>query len=100
MLQCLPDIYSFIHSFILVHTLLLPSSPSQLGSNKRGLDPLAPVDHSCVEYDDLAKDFYDEAPEIFAMDDNEVRHLLSLSRIWGWVFGWRRRQEGGLGEGG
>lgn len=34
---------------------------------------LPPLDHSAIEYDDFAKDFYDEAPDVFALDDAEVR---------------------------
>jgi ATP-dependent RNA helicase DDX42 len=39
----------------------------------RTIDPLAPVDHSLVEYDDFAKDFYNEHPTIAAMSEQQVR---------------------------
>eukprot|EP00879_Flechtneria_rotunda_P027393 GHRR01029341.1.p1 GENE.GHRR01029341.1~~GHRR01029341.1.p1 ORF type:complete len:351 (+),score=108.74 GHRR01029341.1:127-1179(+) len=40
---------------------------------RRTIDPLAPVDHSLIEYDDFAKDFYAEHPTIAAMTDQQVR---------------------------
>jgi hypothetical protein len=39
----------------------------------RNIDPLAPVDHSLVEYDDFAKDFYTEHPTIAAMNEQQVK---------------------------
>lgn len=39
---------------------------------KLKIEALPGLDHSAVEYDEFAKDFYEEAPEIFAMDDSEV----------------------------
>jgi hypothetical protein len=38
----------------------------------RNIDPLAPVDHSLLEYDDFAKDFYTEHPTIAAMNEQQV----------------------------
>ena len=39
---------------------------------KMKIEALAALEHGDVEYDDFAKDFYEEAPEVFAMDDKEV----------------------------
>jgi len=41
-------------------------------AQRRQIDPLAPVDHSLIEYDDFAKDFYTEHPSITAMTDEQV----------------------------
>jgi len=41
-------------------------------AGKRTIDPLAPVDHSLIEYDDFAKDFYTEHPSIAALTDQQV----------------------------
>ena len=43
------------------------------------IEALAALEHGDVEYDDFAKDFYEEAPEVFAMDDKEVSHLCSAT---------------------
>lgn len=45
----------------------------QADGRKRTIDPLAPVNHSAVEYDEFGKDFYTEAPAIAAMGDAQVR---------------------------
>ncbi|WIA29633.1 hypothetical protein OEZ86_012120 [Tetradesmus obliquus] len=42
-------------------------------AKSRTIDPLAPVDHSLLEYDDFAKDFYTEHPSIAAMSEQQVR---------------------------
>jgi hypothetical protein len=42
-------------------------------AQRRNIDPLAPVDHSLIEYDDFAKDFYSEHPSIAGMSDAQVR---------------------------
>lgn len=47
-------------------------------AQRRNIDPLAPVDHSLVEYDDFAKDFYTEHPTIAAMSDQQVRILVDV----------------------
>lgn len=46
-------------------------------AQRRNIDPLAPVDHSLIEYDDFAKDFYTEHPSITAMTDQQVRPCVS-----------------------
>lgn len=38
----------------------------------RTIDPLAPVDHSAIEYDEFAKDFYTEHATIAAMTEQQV----------------------------
>lgn len=48
-----------------------PPVPAALGG-KMKIEALAALDHAAVEYADFAKDFYEEAPEIFAMDDREA----------------------------
>lgn len=48
---------------------LLPSQPD---GRKRTIDPLAPIDHSAIDYDEFGKDFYSEHPSIAAMSDAEV----------------------------
>jgi hypothetical protein len=45
-------------------------------AQSRNIDPLAPVDHSLIEYDDFAKDFYTAHPSITAMTDQQVRGLV------------------------
>ena len=42
-------------------------------AGKRNVEALAPIDHTSKTYGQFAKDFYDESPEVFAMDDAEVR---------------------------
>jgi hypothetical protein len=59
-------------------------------AQRRNIDPLAPVDHSLIEYDDFAKDFYTEHPSITSMTDQQVR-------IWVWqegVIAWGARLQG------
>ena len=46
-------------------------------ASKRSIEALAPVDHASAAYEPFAKDFYDESPEIFAMDDAEVQLVVS-----------------------
>lgn len=53
-----------------------PAPPHQLAAQqRRGIDPLAPVDHSLIEYDDFAKDFYSEHPAIAGMSEQQVCHV-------------------------
>lgn len=44
----------------------------QAAQAKQNVEPLPPIDHSAVSYAALKKNFYDENPEVFAMDDSEV----------------------------
>lgn len=44
----------------------------------RTIDPLAPVDHSAIQYDEFAKDFYTEHPTIAAMTEQQVRYRFFL----------------------
>lgn len=39
----------------------------------REIQPLEDVDHSKISYGAFMKDFYDESPDVFALDDDEVR---------------------------
>ena len=41
--------------------------------DRKKIEPLPPLDHGAIEYDDFAKDFYEEAPAIAAMTPAEVR---------------------------
>ena len=43
---------------------------------RRGIEALAPLDHTAQVYAEFAKDFYEEAPDIAKMTDPEVG--------WGW----------------
>lgn len=52
-------------------------------------DPLALVDHSAIEYDEFAKDFYSDAPAIAAMSEAEVRASFKAARIEGTTAGLR-----------
>ena len=40
---------------------------------KQGVDPLPPVQHELINYAAFKKDLYDENPEVFVMDDAEVK---------------------------
>lgn len=48
------------------------------------MDALAALDHASLEYDDFAKDFYEEAPEVFAMDDKEVSRVMTFQGQFKW----------------
>lgn len=53
----------------MLQLLLLLQAAAQ---KHRTIDPLAPVEHSLIEYDDFAKDFYSEHPTIAAMSEQQV----------------------------
>lgn len=38
----------------------------------KDVDPLPSIDHSTIDYKPFRRDFYDENPELFIMDDDEV----------------------------
>jgi ATP-dependent RNA helicase DDX42 len=48
---------------------------------RRNIDPLAAVDHTLIEYDDFAKDFYTEHPSIAAMTDQQVDGITAPGRV-------------------
>jgi hypothetical protein len=43
---------------------------------KKRVDELAPLKHESIEYIEFTKEFYEEGPELFAMDEAEVRPAL------------------------
>ncbi|DBB13027.1 TPA: hypothetical protein ACH3X3_005761 [Trebouxia sp. C0006] len=49
-----------------------PQYEEERSADKKSVDPLPPVDHSIIEYDDFGKDFYEESPELAAMTPAEV----------------------------
>lgn len=44
-------------------------------TDRKKIEPLPPLDHGSIEYDDFAKDFYDEHPAVTAMSHPEVSLL-------------------------
>jgi len=42
---------------------------------KKGIQPVKPIDHADVEYEEVEKDFYKEHPEIEALDFEQVNQL-------------------------
>lgn len=40
--------------------------------DKKRIEPIAPLDHSCVEYEAFNKDFYEEKPSISGMTEQDV----------------------------
>lgn len=49
-----------------------PQYEEERSADKKSIDPLPPVDHSNVDYDDFDKDFYEESAEVAAMTPAEV----------------------------
>lgn len=45
--------------------------------DRKRIQPLPALDHASIEYDDFAKDFYEEHPNLAAMSHAEVRPLSS-----------------------
>lgn len=41
--------------------------------DRKKIEPLPPLDHASIEYEEFAKDFYDEHPAMTAMTHAEVR---------------------------
>ena len=56
-----------------------PQYEEERSADKKSVDPLSPVDHSNIEYDDFGKDFYKESPELAATSPAEVRPILTAS---------------------
>ncbi|GAX78091.1 hypothetical protein CEUSTIGMA_g5533.t1 [Chlamydomonas eustigma] len=46
-----------------------------LNFDKKAVEALAPLDHASLKYENVKKVFYDESPEVFAMDDGEVNTM-------------------------
>lgn len=59
---------------------------------KKDIGPLAPLDHSKIDYAPINKNFYVEAPEIAKMTDDEVA---AVRRKYG---KWKRESGGERGE--
>ncbi len=49
-----------------------PQYEEERSADKKAIEPLPPVDHSNIEYDDFGKDFYEESAEVTAMTPAEV----------------------------
>lgn len=49
-----------------------PRYEEERSADKKSIDPLPPVDHSNIEYDEFVKDFYQESAEISALTSAEV----------------------------
>lgn len=45
---------------------------------KQKIEPLAALDHAAIQYDEFAKDFYEESAEIAKMSHAEVIHCTAL----------------------
>ncbi len=56
-----------------------PQYEEERSADKKSVDPLPPVDHSIIEYDDFGKDFYEESPELAAMTPAEVCPILDAT---------------------
>ena len=56
-------------------------------TGKREMDPLPPIDHSQMEYEEFGKDFYTEHEDIKALDDKQVAQLRSelQMRVFGYA---------------
>ena len=50
--------------------------------DKKKIEPLPALDHAAIEYDEFAKDFYEEAPAIAAMTPAEVRAVPDWCHLW------------------
>ncbi|KAK3151425.1 hypothetical protein QOZ80_3AG0245700 [Eleusine coracana subsp. coracana] len=49
--------------------------------DKKKIEPIPPLDHSTIEYDDFNKDFYEEKPSISGMSDQEVADYMKSLAI-------------------
>ena len=49
-----------------------PGVAAAAAADRKRIDPLPPVDHDSVGYDDFAKDFYEEAPDVAALTPEEA----------------------------
>lgn len=50
-----------------------PGVAAAAAADRKRIDPLPPVDHESVGYDDFAKDFYEEAHDVAALTPAEAR---------------------------
>ena len=54
-----------------------PGVAAAAAADRKRIDPLPPVDHDSIGYDDFAKDFYEEAPDVAALTPEEARRPVS-----------------------
>ena len=60
--------------------LLVPSiGSSGVPSGRLQIEPLPPVNHDDIEYEDFAKDLYEPAPEVLAMSEAQVWRSLQAN---------------------
>ncbi|KAK9845852.1 hypothetical protein WJX81_004205 [Elliptochloris bilobata] len=52
-----------------------PGMAAAAAADRKRIDPLPPVDHDSISYEDFAKDFYEEAADVAAMPPAEVAAL-------------------------
>lgn len=43
--------------------------------DRKKIEPLAPLDHASIDYEDFAKSFYEEHPTLLSMTHAEVGHI-------------------------
>jgi hypothetical protein len=54
--------------------------------DRKKIEPLPPLDHASIEYDDFAKNFFDEHPAMTSMTHAEVRQQSrSCPCCWTWI---------------
>jgi len=56
-----------------------PGYAAAAAADRKRIDPLPPVDHDSISYDDVAKDFYEEAPDVAALTPAQARMALHAS---------------------
>ena len=49
-----------------------PGVAAAAAADRKRIDPLPPVDHDSIAYDDFAKDFYEEPPGVAALTPAEA----------------------------
>lgn len=54
-----------------------PRRQEEVLKETKAIDPLPPIDHSNIVYDEFAKDFYEESAEVAAMTPAEVTAQLA-----------------------
>ena len=69
-----------LQSVVEADTLDADDEDTQVDAH-REIKPLEDVDHSKISYEAFKKDFYDESPDVFALDDDEIREQQSQLQI-------------------
>ena len=49
-----------------------PGMAAAAAADRKRIDPLPPVNHDSITYEDFAKDFYEEAPDVATMTPEEA----------------------------